>query len=63
MDTPTEDQPETAWQMATDYGIDVSLLLENLRLTPDERLKQLVAMQLRYDTVQAERAKTSRVRK
>ncbi len=29
------------WQAAIDYGIDVSLLLENLALTPAERLARL----------------------
>ena len=29
------------WDAAIDYGIDVSLLLENLMLTPTERLQQL----------------------
>jgi len=50
-----KDQHGTAWQAAIDYGIDVSLLEENLRLTPDERLDQLVAMQRLYDAVRAER--------
>lgn len=59
MDAP-EDRPEiarqTAWQTAIDFGIDVSLLDENLRLTPHERLEQLVAMQRLYDAIQQERA-------
>jgi len=50
-----KDQHGTAWQAAIDYGIDVSLLEENLRLTPDERFDQLVAMQRLYDAVRAER--------
>ena len=29
------------WQAAIDYGIDVSLLLENLSLTPAQRLARL----------------------
>jgi hypothetical protein len=29
------------WDKAIEMGIDVSMLLENLKLTPDERLKQL----------------------
>ncbi len=29
------------WDKAVEMGIDVSLLLENLKLTPTERLKQL----------------------
>lgn len=55
-----KDQHETAWQAAIDYGIDVSLLEENLKLTPDERLTQLVAMQRFYDAVRAERAEPPR---
>lgn len=48
-------QPDkTAWQSAIDYGIDVSLLEENLGLTPNERLEQLVAMQRLYDAVRGE---------
>jgi len=50
------DQKKTARQMAIDYGIDVSLLEENLRLTPDERLAQLVAMQRLFDRIRAERS-------
>lgn len=44
-------QHGSAWQAAIDFGIDVSLLEANLRLTPDERLKQLVAMQTLYDSM------------
>ena len=29
------------WEKAIDYGIDVSLLLRNLELTPTERLQEL----------------------
>ncbi len=50
-----KEQRRTVWQAAIDYGIDVSLLEENLKLTPDERLAQLVAMQRFYDAVRAER--------
>ncbi|MHB8877626.1 MAG: hypothetical protein ACYC8T_28375 [Myxococcaceae bacterium] len=32
------------WDAAIDYGIDVSLLEENLRLTPSERIEQLQRM-------------------
>ena len=32
------------WERAIDFGIDVSLLLANLELTPTERLQQLEAM-------------------
>jgi hypothetical protein len=33
-----------AWREAIDAGIDVTLLLRNLELSPDERLAQLDAM-------------------
>lgn len=32
------------WDAAVDMGIDVSLLLENLALTPSQRLAQLQAL-------------------
>ncbi len=45
------DKPRTAfpdygpdWQAAIDFGIDVSLIEENLKLTVDERFAQLLAM-------------------
>jgi len=53
-------EKKTACERAIEYGIDVSLLEENLRLTPDERLMQLVAIRRLFDAVQGEReAKTS----
>ena len=39
------------WDAAIAYGIDVSLLLENLALTPTERLEQLQAMIEFYEKV------------
>lgn len=41
------DGPE--WRAAIAYGIDVSLLEHNLRLTPTERLEQLQAMTETYE--------------
>ncbi len=29
------------WDAAIDYGIDVSLLIDNLELTPSQRIEQL----------------------
>jgi len=40
-----------AWQAAIAYGIDGALLEANLRMTPDERLQQLMAMQRLYDSL------------
>jgi hypothetical protein len=49
-----------AWQAAIDFGIDVSLLEENLRLTPEERLAQLVAIQRLFDALQPARDEAPR---
>jgi hypothetical protein len=43
------------WEAAIDYGIDVSLLLENLELTPTQRLEQLQRMIEFYDEVRRAR--------
>lgn len=39
----THSEP-SAWQAAIDFGVDVTLLAENLERTPAERLRELVAM-------------------
>jgi len=38
-----EPQPGTAAARARDYGVDLSLTVANLRLTPTERIQQLDA--------------------
>jgi len=39
VETPDAEQvPPTAVERARAFGVDVTLLLENLRLTPDQRL-------------------------
>lgn len=43
----------TAWQAAIDFGVDVTLLVANLKRTPAERLRVLVAMNRFQDSVQA----------
>jgi len=58
MDEPTEDRPgmtDEQWERFQEYtrghgeqddnGVDLSLLRENLKLTPTERLKKLLANQ------------------
>ncbi len=45
------------WDAAIEYGIDVSLLDENLRLTPTERIVQLQRM---TETFEAFRPKDGR---
>lgn len=42
------------WDAAVDLGIDVSLLLENLKLTPTERLAQLEALLNETEALRAE---------
>lgn len=42
----------SAWQAAIDFGIDVTLLEANLRRTPVERLRELVAMNRFHAEVQ-----------
>lgn len=39
------------WDAAIDAGVDVSLLDENLRLTPTERLEQLQRMTELYEAL------------
>jgi len=36
-----EPKPGTAAARARDFGVDLSLTVNNLRLTPEERIKQL----------------------
>jgi len=43
----------SAWQAAIDFGIDVTLLEANLKRTPAERLRELVAMNRFQDELQA----------
>jgi len=38
-----EPKPGTAAARARDFGVDLSLTVSNLRLTPEERIKQLDA--------------------
>jgi hypothetical protein len=38
-------KPGTAAAAARDFGIDLSLTVENLRLTPEERIKKLDEVQ------------------
>ena len=39
------------WDAAIEAGVDVSLLLENLELTPTERLEQLQRMTELYEAL------------
>ncbi len=42
------------WDAAVDLGIDVSLILENLKLTPTERLAQLETLLNETEALRAE---------
>lgn len=42
-----------SWDRAVELGIDVSLLLENLKLTPEQRLKQLEDLLNETDALRA----------
>jgi hypothetical protein len=42
------------WDAAIEYGIDVSLLDENLALTPTERLDQLPAMTEPFEALRSD---------
>ncbi len=39
------------WEAAIDAGVDVSLLMENLQLTPTERIEQLQRMTELYEAL------------
>jgi hypothetical protein len=43
------------WLAAIEAGVDVSLLAENLRLTPTERLEQLQRMTELYEALRPKR--------
>ena len=47
---------------ARDYGIDLTLLVENMRLTPEQRLEKLQQAMIGIDELrrEARRVKTSR---
>lgn len=55
MRTPEEKllnpRPGSKIAEARDYGIDLTLIVENLRLTPQQRLEKLQAAMLRVDTM------------
>ena len=44
------------WDAAIDAGVDVSLLVENLRLTVTERLEQLQRMTELYESLRPKQA-------
>ncbi len=59
--SPVPNPPRSkAIEDAIAFGIDVSLLEENLRKTPDERLRELVRMQELFELLHPDhRSKTA----
>ena len=58
MRTPEEKllnpRPGSKIAEARDYGIDLSLIVENLRLTPEQRIKKLQSAMISFDSLQRE---------
>jgi hypothetical protein len=52
---------KTAIERAKEWGIDLSLLEENLRLTPTERLEKMISYQRFVERIQAEMQKKNRI--
>ena len=53
MSTGTSSGRGPAWDAAIEFGIDVSLLESNARLTPAQRIRELVAMNRLHEQIQA----------
>jgi len=51
----TRRKKKSAVQRAKEWGIDLSLLEENLRLTPTQRLEKMISYQRFIEKVQAEK--------
>jgi len=51
----TRRKKKSAIQRAKEWGIDLSLLEENLRLTPTQRLEKMISYQRFIEKVQAEK--------
>ena len=49
----TSDTPEQEWDEAIAFGIDAALIESNLRLTPAERIRELVEMNRLHHDIQA----------
>ena len=46
-------RPGSAAAAARDFGIDLTLLIQRLRLTPDERVRQLQRAMIEIETMRA----------
>lgn len=43
--------PDSAIEAARDFGIDLSLLIERLRMTPEERLRALQKAMIEFEQI------------
>jgi hypothetical protein len=50
---------ENAIRRAKDWGIDISLIEENLRLSPTQRLEKMISMQRFVEKVQSQKKKNN----
>jgi hypothetical protein len=46
---------------ARDFGIDLSLIAENMRLTPEEKLRKLQSAMNSFEKLRKEAAKSKRI--
>jgi hypothetical protein len=53
-------RPGSALASARDFGIDLSLLIERLRLTPEERLRDLQRVMIALEQMRAAKRDTHR---
>jgi len=52
---------KSAIERAKEWGIDLSLLEENLRLTPTERLEKMISFQRFVERIRAEKQRKNRM--
>lgn len=62
MKSPAEDRlrnppPDSAIARARDFGIDLTLLIERLRLTPEERVSRLQQEMMAFDQIRGKAKK------
>ena len=56
-------RPGSQIAAARDFGIDLTLLLENLRLTPEQRLEKLQHAMNSFEELRAEARKSTRAKR
>ncbi|MCY3681875.1 MAG: hypothetical protein OXH16_10780 [Gemmatimonadetes bacterium] len=62
MESPAEERlrnppPDSAIARARDFGIDLTLLIERLRLTPEERVLRLQREMVAFDQIRSKAKK------